>query len=236
MGFLRELLNLCAKLNDYGIFNLLSVVIWSFTFIFTIRQLRNQKKEFVENKITIENQHIENKEITENNHKEMLNEQIKYNRISVMPYLILDKNIKFNLAYRKGFLGLTFQNKGNGTAIEIQGSFIETNTEDILLKYCFASTGIANYYYGTPFSMESDVARNSESCCMEMSRIPTGELNSPYDFDEVYFKVTFKDMYLNQYEQTFMFQFRENTKKAEYEVFRVESYTPRLLEKQAGGL
>lgn len=208
-----------------GIIELIGVIMSPIiSLIILFVTLRHDKKQF---EIQTENQEIEHKkdlQIMEQKHVQSLKQQSEINRIAAMPYLVLDKEISLYTEGDRLYFVLSFFNKGNGTAIELTGKYDEKISDD-LCPMC--KTFWAVYGCACPFDYETSVVRPDNNCRFELYQniINEGE----FKCDKVKFTILYKDMYFNQYEQTFMFWFEKNGKNSHVEIVRVSTCSPILV-------
>jgi hypothetical protein len=122
---------------------------------------------------------------------------------------------------------ITFINKGNGTAIELIGKYLNQQSDSFLCPM-FESV-FAVYGCACPFDYETSVVNPGEKCAFEMYQAITINNIKEKNFDKVTFKILYKDMYFNLYEQEFMFLFSENQKDGQIETQRVSTFSPQII-------
>jgi len=217
-------------LNDSGILDLIAIIISpiiSFAVLFFT--LKHDKKQF---KIQIENQQNEHQEtidIMVKQHEQELDKQTEINRIAIMPYLLIDKCIKIRSERGHTYFDISFVNKGNGAAIELTGKYFDKLLDSFLCPMFESASAV--YGCACPFDYETNVVKTGEKCCFEMYRVINSNNIKTKNLDKVTFKILFKDMYLNQYEQEFMFLFSEIQGDGNIEVQRVSTYSPKVITK-----
>jgi len=123
------------------------------------------------------------------------------------------------------YFEITFTNKGNGTAIELTGKYLNQRSKSYLCP--MFETVFAVYGCACPFDYEASVVNPGEKCAFEMYQEMISDKEK--NFDKVTFKILYKDIYFNLYEQEFMFLFSENQKDAQIEIQRVSTYSPRII-------
>lgn len=225
---IQSIIESIKQLNDSGALNLIAIIISpiiSFTILFFT--LRHDKKQF---KIQIGNQqkeHQENIGIMIKQHEQDLNKQTELNRIAIMPYLLINKGIKVRTEEERIYFEITFINKGNGTAIELTGKYFNQRSDSYLCPM-FESI-FAVYGCACPFDYETSVVNPGERCAFEMYQVIISDNIRDKNFDKVTFKILYKDMYFNLYEQEFMFIFSENQKDGQIEIQRVSTYSPQII-------
>ena len=225
-----SILKAIKELNNDGVWDLIAIIISpiiSFAILFFT--LRHDKKQF---KVQFENQqkeHQENMELMIKQHEQVLAEQMKVDQISIMPYLLINRSIATRVEGNNIYFSISFINKGNGTAIELTGKYLEHLSGSYLCPL-FESVN-AVYGCACPFDYEKNVVILNEECSFEIYQklIRDDKSNSFENLDEVIFGVLFKDMYHNQYEQEFMFLFSQNQSNNQIEIHRVATYSPKIL-------
>lgn len=93
-----------------------------------------------------------------------------------------------------------------------------------------SETYLGIYGCSCPFNYESSIVRKDEKCRFSMYQNITEKTNNIKNQDEVSFSVLYNDMFFNQYEQKFLFSFKENEKNNTIEILRVETSFPVLVE------
>lgn len=180
--------------------------------------------------IQIENQQKEHQEtiwIMTKQHEQELNKQTEVNRIAIMPYLIIDRCIKIRSEREHIYFEITFVNKGNGTAIELTGKYLEKLSDSHLCPMFEWTMDI--YGCVCPFDYEMSVVNPGEKCGFEMYQMLTNDNIIKENLDKVTFKILYKDMYFKLYEQEFMFLFNENPKNGQIEIQCVSIYSPEII-------
>ena len=224
---IQNIIDNIKQLNDTGILDLIAIIISpiiSFTILFFT--LRHDKKQFKIQIVNQQKQHQENIGIMIKQHEQDLNKQTELNRIAIMPYLLINKDIKVRTEEERIYFEITFINKGNGTAIELTGKYLNQQSDSYL---CLMFESIfAVYGCACPFDYETSVVNPGEKCAFEMYQEKiSGNINEK-NFDKVTFKILYKDMYFNLYEQEFMFLFSKNQKDGQIEIQRVSTYSPQV--------
>jgi len=190
---IQDIIDITKQLNDTGILDLIAIIISpiiSFTILFFT--LRHDKKQF---KIQIANQqkeHQENIEIMIKQHKQDLNKQTELNRIAIMPYLLINKDIKVRTEDERIYFEITFINKGNGTAIELTGKYLNQQSDSYLCPM-FESV-FAVYGCACPFDYETSVVNPGEKCAFKMYQTITIDNIKGKNYDEVTFKILYKEI------------------------------------------
>lgn len=220
-------MQIIKELYAFGIIDLAEVLISPIiSLIILFLTLRHDKKQF---EVQIRNQEREHKEtlqIMEQEHIQSLKQQSEINRIAAMPYLLLDKEISVYIEKDILYFALSFFNKGNGTAIELTGKYNEKLSND-LCPMCKTSWAI--YGCACPFDYETSVVRPDNKCRFDLYQDIINEGMSKLNCDKVEFTILYKDMYFNQYEQTFMFWFWDNNENSQIEITRVSTCSPTLI-------
>lgn len=216
-------------MTDYA-FNLYSIILSPLLSIFIlVLTLRHEKRQFG---IQIKNEqkkHRETIDLMKMQHEKALSKQDEANRISCMPYFIIEKSIPAYLENNRLFFNISFTNKGNGTAIELLVKHFDHQSEIYLLPIFESNRAI--YVCACPFDYEKNVVNPKENCSFLMSQIVKEDRKviESSNLDEVTIKILYKDLLLNQYEQEFMFLFCEDL-KGRIVVDRVASYTPIIIQ------
>lgn len=184
-------------------------------------ELRSSQEQFKATLQNSEKQHIENMESQEIN-----------NRISVLPFLFLNQNLKLDKRDGRLIFPLEITNLGNGVALDINIKFtIDKNGGIGRFPYVYKKQ-ISEYlelYMYTGFLYTNVLPVNSKASFELLLNIYEDgkELiqENITTFGEVLFTITYKDSYYNNYEQKYMFQYGLGM-----HVGRVESYLPCLVE------
>lgn len=220
-------MQIIKELHTCGIIDLIGVIISPIiSLIILFLTLRHDKKHFEIQMRNQERDHNENLQIMEQEHIQSLKQQNEINRIAVMPYLVLDKEISLYTQRDRLYFGLSFFNKGNGTAIELRGKYNEKLSDD-LCPMC--KTTWAIYGCACPFDYETSVVRPDNKCKFDLYQDIINEGMFSLKCDKVEFSILYKDMYFNQYEQTFMFWFWNNGENSQMEITRVSTCSPILV-------
>lgn len=223
-------MTMIKQFNDSGILDLIAIIISPIiSFVVLFLTLKHDKKQF---KIQIEkqqNEHRETIDIMVKQHEQELDKQTEFNRIAIMPYLLIDKCVKVRNERGHIYFEISFTNKGNGVAIELTGKYLDKLSDSYLCPM-FESV-FAVYCCACPFDYETSVVKPEEKCCFEMYQIIDSDNIKEKNLDKVTFKILFKDIYLNQYEQEFMFLFSDIKEDGNIEVQRVSSASPKITTK-----
>lgn len=226
-SIIAEIMYAVQKLNNYGVLDLISIVLSPMiSLLILLVTLRHDKKQFTKQ---IENQQIEHQENIKEmkaQHKEALDKQSEINRIAAMPYLLINKDIKIRTEGEDVYFEIGFVNQGNGTGIELTLKYLEEPRDALapLFKSTFAIYGCA-----CPFDYETSVVNPMGKCCFEMYQKIVSDNKKKIDADRINFKVRFKDMCYNQYEQEFMILIGRYNTSGKLEVIRTETYTPMVI-------
>ncbi|SHJ89985.1 hypothetical protein SAMN02745248_01241 [Hathewaya proteolytica DSM 3090] len=221
-----------AWLNECGIIDLIGIIVSPIISIIILwLTLKHDKKQFRIQIQKQEKEHRENIEKTEQQHKQLLKQQKEENRIAAMPYFVMDKKIDTYFENETLYFTISFTNEGNGTAIELTGKYIAGMSKDYLCPMCETISAI--YGCGCPFDYETNVANPKGTCRFDMYQKRNAENQGDMNIDEVTFSILFKDMYLNLYEQQFMFIFGQSAEDRSIRIMRVSVGTPALTETAA---
>lgn len=189
--------------------------------------LGHDKKQLKKQLEIQEQEYLDNLKLMKQQHNEILDKQVETNRVSVMPFFVLNKDIVVTEENGNIYFQLFFSNKGNGTAIELTGKYLKHLSKENLCPLFESIIGV--YGCSCPFDYVANTVRPNEECSFSLYQNFNEEMKGPFgNSDQVSFKIMFKDMYLNQYEQEFMFLFNEK-KSMNFEILRVASYTPELV-------
>ena len=147
-------------------------------------------------------------------------------RAEVMPYLIINKDIKVRLERGTVLFEVSFINRGKGLAVDLQGKYLD-NLSGVQLCPMYESA-VAVYGCACPFDYQKSIVASEETCVFEMYqslRYDGIEVSQ----DKVTISVRYKDLLQNQYEQSFTFLFSGLSKHERFEVHRVSSGIPILV-------
>lgn len=214
---------MCNIIIDYlPIFAYAAMISTPFVSIYILRKTLKQEREHQEEfKRNTQNQHSETLRAGKEQHKETLTEQEGIGRVSLMPYLVIQKErIKQRVGDGEVWLTIPFVNKGNGTAVQMQGKYI--NVPEMIGPMC--ESHIGRYGCVQPFDMEDNIVMQEKECAITIyGKHMRREL---VWMDDIKFSIVFKDMRLNQYEQCFLIQMHLDENKKEINIPRVASYIP----------
>ncbi len=220
-------IDIISKLKSSGMLDilntLLSTLIPLIVLFATLKH--NQKQSTIQLKQQHE-EHLNTIKKMEHQHTEQLEQQSEQNRISAMPYLIIEKSgITTHKERGTTYFTIHFINKGNGTAINLTEKCISDSPELDLCPMCKTVSSV--YGCACPFSFETDVLKINDTSYMMLYRKLVKAEASKHG-DKVTFKIMFQDMYLNQYEQQFMFLFSNNASNENIQISRVSVNSPML--------
>ncbi len=224
------IIDMMVKLRDSGILDLLSIALSTLIpLIILYTTLKHSKEQFGLQLKQQLKEHLENIEKMEYQHKEIMQQQSECNRIAAMPYLIIDKSdITISKENNTIYFNIPFKNIGNGTAIKLTGKYLSNLSEAYLSPMCETLSSV--YGCASPFDYETDVLKANDISYIMLYQLLI-KPNTPVNCDEVTFKILFKDMYYNQYEQQFMFLFNNNTLDGSIYIDRVSVKPPEVCEK-----
>ncbi len=209
---------LCIPKYIYDIVSLLiSVLVPIFVMFIT---LHSEKKRHTSDVQRLQKEHDQILRQSQEQHNEVLSLQKEVNRVAVMPYLEIQKAITAYPEPNGIVFEIDFTNVGNGTAIELTGSYF---TKDDF-TCCLSQTATALYICGIPFDFTTSVVSPKGQCKLGIKRLSKEkELNFS---DEVHFGIKYVDMFQNHYEQRFMFSFVSDKS---LEILRVQTYSPKQI-------
>lgn len=182
-----------------------------------------------------ESQFKENLEKNENYYQQNIWLQRENNRVSQMPFLFLNQDIKMEDRKGKYTFLPEVTNLGNGTALDINVKF-ESDKEENTIKglpfvYKKQIDNRTEIYRYTEFLFTNVLPVNSKASFELLLDIYENgkqkEQNCDVIAGEVWFTIRYKDTYYNEYEQDYMFQYWAGG------IGRVESYLPHLLNKSS---
>lgn len=220
------IINVIKYLNDNGVLNMISIIASPIiTIIVLFFTLRHERKQFRNQMEQQQNEHRETVELMTKQHERDLAKQTEINNISIMPYLIIDRSIETKIERGHIYFKIYFTNKGNGTATELMGKYLD----DLPCSYLCPLYKSEKAVYGCalPFDFEVNVVNSNERCCFQVYQMLKETNGNNITNDMVYFRVLFKDMSLNQYEQEFMFSF--SSSNGQTEIQRVAMYPPKII-------
>lgn len=190
-----------------------------FTLFFTKRQnkynLIKREEEFKKSFEAQEKYYTENYKIAQEQH-----------RLSIMPYLILEK---INIDYRNGnpVFNITLKNIGNNIATSI--SVTCKGTPNIITTYELNTAKKEYLYSGYLFDNILQVNKTGKfeiSLLCDTTGIIPEHITTFKNSGELKFNITFFDIQMNKYSQSFFFQY--NIADKEYQIGRQETYPPNL--------
>jgi len=205
--------------------DVLTVVALASTLIFYyVWNKRNIKK--------LQEQHERDLEQVERHHEDQLKVQNRLNRVSVMPYLVIDSHLDdmnssirkmYNLNDKGGYdFEVNVSNKGSGSALLIS----PVQDEDCLI----CNTPIATYKYITKTSdFCSDIIPPSKGGFIKIEVvIKKDRPNKNVYSEKISFQLKFKDLFFNEYEQEF------DLELSTFKVVETTSHIPRLKKRYEG--
>lgn len=207
------------KIIEIAIGSIIPIIIMGITLRFTKRQneysLNEQKKEFEKSFEAQEKYYLENHKMTQEQH-----------RLSIMPYLILEK---INIGYRNGnpVFNITLKNIGNNIATSISVTYKEK--PNIITTYELNSAKREYLYSGYLFDNILQVNKTGEfevSLLYNTTDIIPEYISTFKNYGELKFTITFFDIQMNKYSQSFFFQY--NIANEDYPIGRQETSPPRL--------
>jgi hypothetical protein len=192
---------------------------------------RFQKKRYQEEFRIREKEFQDTIERNEKYHQESMSIQEENNRISQIPYLLLNRDFKIGTRKENYIFPLEIKNIGNGIALDIKIKWEEDRQGDRCqgLPYVYQRqiSEYIEYYRYSDFLSTNVLQINAQAsfellldiCNEEMLLREKGMVSS-----EVCFTIAYKDAYYNEYEQKYMFQYSTGIG-----IGRVETYVPQLM-------
>ena len=186
------------------------------------RQMEEAEKEFNKTLQTEMEHYLGNMQLQKEN-----------SRVSQLPFLFLDPNIKLDERRERIIFPLKICNKGNGTALDIKvvsrpdgaGKGIGAGLAFVYKEKMGENINIYRY---TGYLFTNALPVNSEAefeLLLDSYNERQGNLRADQNIGgTVCFSIKYKDTYYNEYEQQFMFQY-----SYAYGVGRCESYLPQLV-------
>ena len=186
------------------------------------RQMKEAEKEFKKTLQTEMEHYSGNMQLQKEN-----------SRVSQLPFLFLDPNIKLGERMGSIIFPLKICNKGNGTALDIRvvsrpdgaGKGIGAGLAFVYKEKMGENINIYRY---TGYLFTNVLPVNSEAefeLLLDSYNERQGNLRADQNIGgTVCFSIKYKDTYYNEYEQQFMFQYSYS-----YGVGRCESYLPHLV-------
>lgn len=232
---MRQILSLISQINEAGVFNFLGLIISPLISLLVVRiTLKHSDKTSLLQLEESKRQHKDNMLIQKQQHNNMIEMQTEEQRVKAMPYIIMKDDINIYIENDVMHFEISFINNGNGTAIELQGKYLE-HFPDIDEKTpigCLCKTHKAVYPTDYPCNPHTASVNGSfrldmrqELNLKKIERLPSLRKRD----DIIDFKILFKDMYKNEYEQSFKLLFYTEIKDKSITFGRVESYTPVLI-------
>lgn len=232
MKYMQNILENEALIN--GIFLIISVVLPIMVMIFTLRSQNKRLKE--ENEIK-ERQFKETLQRNDRYHDESVRLQGENNRISQIPFLFLNHDIKIGNRQGKHTFVLEIINIGNGTALDVsvkcESDREGSKVNGLPFVYKDQIYKRVEIYRYTGFLFTNAIPIDSKASFELLLDVYENDVEVPQEGNllvgEVRFKIKYKDIYYNEYEQDYMFQY-----SLAIGVGRVESYLPRLVKQIYG--
>lgn len=178
--------------------------------------LNNQKEEFEKSYDAQEKHYSENQKMMQEQH-----------RLSIMPYLILEK-IEINNRDGNAVFDISLKNIGNNIATSIS---VKCKKDSTIVKTYNLYEAKREYFY-SDFLFDNILQINFSGnfgvtlLCSPIG-ITTNAISTFKNIGELEFTVTFFDIQMNKYSQSFFFQYNIANKK--YPIGRQETYPPKLL-------
>lgn len=219
------------KILEIGIGPLVSFIIMWITFIFQSRKskqqlkcqkdqfettLKNQKTEFAKSYDAQEKHYLENQKMMQEHH-----------RLSIMPYLILEK-VEINSRNGYNVFNIFLKNIGNNIATSIS---VECEKGSNIVKtYNLGESKKEYAYSGYLFDniLQINSFGNFEiTLTCSPNGITKNAISAFNNLGNLEFSVTFFDIQMNKYSQSFFFQY--NIADKSYPIGRQETHPPKLL-------
>lgn len=182
----------------------------------TQRQLDEQRREFQLNL-----------EQSEAQHEQALLIQSESARIARMPYFNFHGSVVVEQRNGCYTFGVTLDNKGNGTAVDVNLLFQEKEQGCILYVQDYNRQRIT-YRQTAPCS--NNIARSGDQISFEILQDTSEAKVTKAIPGEVFFYIAFKDMMCQKYKQGCYLLFGDVfSEKREVEVCRAETYMPELI-------
>jgi len=180
-------------------------------------------------------------DIEKNNHQRIFEQSEEYNRIAIMPYFEMSRELlveSIPTFFEKSFLAFSpaIENVGNGAAVEM--GIVEHMGSHGKCVYEEDSPDITKIYWNHENIRDTITKVGDKTEFVLGLRVIDKNTNKEtgYDdegeqsFSEVYFSIRFRDLKLNLYEQCFEFTYRTPSDKTiGVNAIEVKSMAPKLI-------
>ncbi len=224
------ILETTKALHENGVFDFVSTIaspIISLAILFIT--LKHDRKQFLILLKQQQDEHHETVELMKGQHEGELAKLTEANQISIRPYLVLDKCIEARTERDNLYFRLHFTNKGNGTAVEIKGKYLDNLPGNYLCPVYKSESAI--YGCACPIDFHTNVSMPNEKCYYEIYRISNENFDIiSFHADWIYFSILFRDINSIQYEQEFGLQYSQNPPDGQIGINRVWINSPKQVD------